>query len=49
MCIHVGANKDHRLINNKSYQICLASFCNRTIDLLNRSKMVFTVSVDLGF
>lgn len=49
MHMHVGANKDHKLINCKSYQVCLMSSCNRTIHLLNRREMIFIASVDLGF
>lgn len=45
--MHVEAKKQRRLYS-KLYQICLASFCSRTIGLLNWREMVFIVSVDLG-
>lgn len=45
--MHVEAKKQHRLYS-KLYQICLASFCSRTIGLLNWREMVFIESVDLG-
>lgn len=46
--MHVEANKDHKLINSKSYQVCLTFSCKRTIHLLNRRE-IFIASVDLGF